>query len=46
MLKPLLDINADHFFGYKYAPIELVMYGDSSVRLCTCIFRDKTSSAK
>jgi protein-disulfide isomerase len=40
MLKPLLDINADHFFGYKYAPIELVMYGDFQCEYCALVYSE------
>jgi protein-disulfide isomerase len=38
MLKPSLDLNRDHIFGHRLAPIELVEYGDLQCPNCAEVY--------
>jgi protein-disulfide isomerase len=40
MLKPLLDATRDHIFGWLFAPIELVQYGDLQCPHCAAVYPD------
>jgi protein-disulfide isomerase len=40
MLQPLLDATRDHIYGWRFAPIELVQYGDLQCPYCAALYTD------
>ena len=40
MLQPLLDETHDHIFGWRFAPVEIVQYGDLQCPHCAAVYPD------